>query len=300
MESNYIQETELLDQLKISFQINCISINLDFAGVWFFPAGSEFDFHMHPNYEIHYIKEGRGRVILNSNEYMLEKGSFYVTGPGILHKQFADNEAAVVEYGMKFDLNISESFSEEPVKYPLEEYREIIRLLSRRDVYVTEDKNNIELLFEAMFEEIRNKKVGYYTQINNLIFSIIAASARNYDNGTTSYKIPLRDINSMRMNLVTSYISEHIEKNITREEIALVLGLSIRQLERIVKSSTGEPTHDYILNKKMDIVREMLIHTDMTLLQIANITGFSSEFHLSRIFKKLIGDSPREYRRKNR
>ncbi len=295
MQRNYIEETELLDQLKISFQFNCMLVNLDFAGVWFFPAGSEFDFHMHPNFEIHYIKEGSGRVILNGKEYLLEKGSFYVTGPGILHKQFADNQAAVVEYGMKFDLNISE----ETVKYPLEEYKEIVRLLSGRNVYVTEDRNNIEQLFEAMFDEIRDKKVGYYSRLNNLILNIIIASARNYDNSTTTYKVPLRDTGSIRMNLITSYISEHIEKNISREEIASVLGLSVRQVERIVRSSTGKPTHDYILNKKMDIVKEMLIRSDMTLSQISNITGFSSEFHLSRIFKKLVGESPREYRRRN-
>jgi AraC-like DNA-binding protein len=295
VQREYIEETELLDLLKISFQFNCISINLDFAGVWFFPAASEFDFHMHPNYEIHYIKKGSGKVILNNKEYLLEKGSFYVTGPGILHKQFADSEEAMVEYGMKFDMNISE----EPANYPLEEYKEVIRLLSDRNIFVTEDRNNIEQLFEVMFDEIRNKKVGYYSRLCNLVFNIIIASARNYDNNTTSYKIPIRNISNVRMNLVTSYISEHIEKNITREEIASALDLSVRQLERIVRGNTGKPTHDYILNKKIDIVKELLIRSDMTLAQISNITGFSSEFHLSKIFKKLIGESPREYKKKN-
>lgn len=293
---NYIEETEMLDQMKIAISYNSLSIGIDFAGVWFFPAGSEYDFHMHPNYEIHYIKEGKGRVILNNVEYMLSKGSFYVTGPGILHKQFADGGVTMVEYGMKFDLSIGQT-DEGTIKYPSEEYNEVIKLLSSREAYVTVDQNNIEQLFEGMFEEVRNKRVGYYSQINNLIIRIIVASARNYDNSVASYEIPQKDMDSIRMNIVNSYISDHIGKNINRMELASVLGLSVRQLERIIRNCTAMSTHDFILNKKMDIVKQMLNSSSMTLSHISSITGFSSEFHLSRVFKKIIGVSPREYRK---
>lgn len=63
---------------------------------------------------------------------------------------------------------------------------------------------------------------------------------------------------------------------------------------------TGRSPRDYIEERRVDRAARRLIETDLAVLEIAETEGFDDPYHFSRVFKRVMKLSPREYRQKGR
>ena len=96
------------------------------------------------------------------------------------------------------------------------------------------------------------------------------------------------------------YININYYKKITPEQLCKLSGYSPAHLRRLFVKNYGIPPMEYILNKKIDMVKEMLIDApEKTLDEIADLVGFCSASYLCKTFKKQTGLSPLEYKRSN-
>ena len=73
--------------------------------------------------------------------------------------------------------------------------------------------------------------------------------------------------------------------------------LSANYFGDLIKKETGRTAQEYIQAKIMDRAKEQLLGTDKTVSQIADELGFQYSQHFNRIFKKITGLTPNEYRR---
>ena len=98
-------------------------------------------------------------------------------------------------------------------------------------------------------------------------------------------------------------IKEHInrspERNIPLEELALKAGISKEHLIRTFREMYGIPPVRYRMERRMDKAVSLLMNTNMKIREIAESTGFRNIFYFSRMFKKLFGLSPKEFREQN-
>lgn len=92
------------------------------------------------------------------------------------------------------------------------------------------------------------------------------------------------------------YISEHLEKKITVEEIAAYLKISGGYLSNLFGSMTGQTVIGYVNRVKLERVKEMIANKPVTLKEAGESVGIYDENYLSRIFKKYTGLTVREYR----
>lgn len=300
MEHSYIRISEMLAEVEIAFNYEGFDVHVDSITICAFTPNDGFDFHMHSNYEFHYILRGKGTVILKDTEYELGPNSFYLTGPGVLHKQMADGKDPMVEYSFKGDIALNKDGSVQE-GYAELEYAYILDVLNNGADEVVTDTNGMRQLFENIYLEIRSKRAGYYAQLKNLVVQLIIAAVRNFSREQPAeYQIPKRDLNLHRLELLQSYITDNLNRNITCRELAGQVFLSTRQLNRIVRDKTGLSVHDFILAFRLKKARELMEETGLKLSRIAEQTGFSSEFHLSSAFKKRTGLSPAAFRDKNR
>lgn len=290
--------SDMLKELDICFEYENLKVKVDFLTVYPFLPGEGFDSHSHSNYEFHYIKEGRGTVTLHGKEYELHSGCFYLTGPGVVHKQYADKNFPMQEYALKCSIcNIAPNSTALSMKSQ-GEVAYILSLLNNKADRVIKDTNNLNTHFENAFREVYYKQPGYFSAIKNTIFSIILAASRNYTDGTLpDYAVPTRNLDNHRFETLRSYIHDNIEKSITRQELSSYISLSIRQTDRVVKTRTGISIHSFIMNERINAAKSLLQSTGYNLSEIAEKTGFSSEYHLSSSFKKHAGVTPREYRK---
>lgn len=92
------------------------------------------------------------------------------------------------------------------------------------------------------------------------------------------------------------FIKASLHRVITLQELATIAGLSEFHLQRMFSLSCGVSPHGFILNRRIDRARRMLEGTE-PIAQIASACGFSSQSHLTRMFKVVTGTTPSAYRR---
>ena len=91
----------------------------------------------------------------------------------------------------------------------------------------------------------------------------------------------------------------HIEDPINCEDIAAIVGVSHRQMQRLFKNNMSMSPAEYYLGMRLEHGDNLLRKTSLDILTIATATGFSSTSHFSKCYRKKFGVSPRE-RRKTR
>ena len=96
-----------------------------------------------------------------------------------------------------------------------------------------------------------------------------------------------------------------IEENIYKPELSVTfladqVHLSVNYLRNIFKDNTGSSLSNYINGRKIDVICRLLLDTDMTLTEINDKLGFSTRNYFYTFFKKHIGMTPGDYRKKMR
>ncbi|RKE86547.1 AraC family transcriptional regulator [Rhizobium sp. AG855] len=92
------------------------------------------------------------------------------------------------------------------------------------------------------------------------------------------------------------FIDSALHRAITLQELATLAGLSEFHLQRMFSLSCGVSPHGFIMNRRIDRARRMLEGVE-PIAQIASACGFSSQSHLTRMFKTVTGTTPSAYRR---
>ena len=92
-------------------------------------------------------------------------------------------------------------------------------------------------------------------------------------------------------------MEQSIEEPFTLAQLAVLGGISRRQLERLFKSHLSDTPKGYYLKLRLRRARRLLEESDMNVLQIGLACGFVSASHFSRACREQYGTSPREHRR---
>ena len=104
-----------------------------------------------------------------------------------------------------------------------------------------------------------------------------------------------------RNTLIVEKIKETIIRHVRIERhCPLNLGnISYDTASRIFSNREGRTIEKYFIAQKIELVKELLEYQQMTLNEIADMTGYSSVSHLSRQFKEVTGISPSQYLRQD-
>jgi AraC-like DNA-binding protein len=99
---------------------------------------------------------------------------------------------------------------------------------------------------------------------------------------------------------VQEYVDSHLGEELELEQLALTAGLSLHHFARAFKTSLGVPPHQFVLQRRLSLARDLLTSTDRPIADIATAAGFSDQSHLARTFRKSFAVSPTAFRRSQR
>lgn len=102
------------------------------------------------------------------------------------------------------------------------------------------------------------------------------------------------------VNTICDYIDEHYQENITRDSIAKIVYLSPDYIARIFKKEKGLSLVNYIIKKRVDIAKDLLIQTTLPVHIISDKVGYGNYSYFTKLFKKETNYTPYEYRRKEK
>ncbi|MGX8795168.1 response regulator transcription factor [Fusibacter sp. JL298sf-3] len=98
------------------------------------------------------------------------------------------------------------------------------------------------------------------------------------------------------MDYAVNYIEYHIHQNITLEEVAAYMNISAFYFSKRFKSEVGDTFVHYVAARKIALACLRLAQTDDQINTIAFDFGFNEANYFSKVFKKIIGQTPNDYR----
>lgn len=96
-----------------------------------------------------------------------------------------------------------------------------------------------------------------------------------------------------------NYIDANYDKPITLAEIARASHLSVSRFAHIFKEQMGITIIDYVTSVRIERAKQLLLATDQNCTEICFQVGYNNQSYFTRIFKELVGMTPRQFRTKN-
>jgi AraC family transcriptional regulator len=91
-------------------------------------------------------------------------------------------------------------------------------------------------------------------------------------------------------------VQAKMEDELPLIEMAQSVELSPAHFSRMFRKSTGETPHQFVLRNRIERAQEMLRAPEARVLDVAVACGFKTQQHFARVFRRICGASPTEYR----
>ncbi|NLO72103.1 MAG: substrate-binding domain-containing protein [Porphyromonadaceae bacterium] len=127
----------------------------------------------------------------------------------------------------------------------------------------------------------------------NIPFNIVINPTRIEERKSTD-KYNINDVNILN---IVRYIEENFDSDLSIESLTKLVPLSRRNLEVKFKKELGTSIYQFLLKYRIEYFAKLLANTDRSLFDIALECGFNDSKNISRVFKKMKGLSPAEYRK---
>lgn len=98
---------------------------------------------------------------------------------------------------------------------------------------------------------------------------------------------------------VDRYLRRSLHRPLRIEELAEQAALSASHFARAFKDSFGTTPHSYIIGLRLELAQRLMLTTSDPLSQIALACGLASQAHLSKLFRRWLGEPPSAWRRRN-
>lgn len=153
--------------------------------------------------------------------------------------------------------------------------------------------HHIALLLQAAFAS--EGSIGQlYTQ--TLADALAVHFLRRY----STARHPLGEANGglspYKLRQTTSYISAHLEQDLSLATLAAVGETSPAHFSRLFKHATGQSPHQYVITCRMERAKQLLAETNISLSEIALLVGCTDHSHFSALFRTHVAQTPTTYR----
>ena len=93
------------------------------------------------------------------------------------------------------------------------------------------------------------------------------------------------------------YLQGHTGDNVTLDEVAKQFYMSKSYLTRVFRNITGFSVIEYITYIRVRKAQQLLIDSDTSITDIADICGFGNVTYFEKVFKQMTGQTPGQYRK---
>ena len=155
---------------------------------------------------------------------------------------------------------------------------------------------------DCLQTELENQRDWYWSCRGRSYFmEIIIALERMY--GLIGYGVTHQKsdntpiIKNAKLRDAVLYIESRFDESITLPDIAKAAGMNHTTLTALMKEELGLTAIEYLMKYRITVAKKQLEFTSVPIKDIANMTGFKTVQHFSRVFKSQIGATPAEFRK---
>lgn len=238
------------------------------------------------NYVLIYCVEGQGWFSLKNQKHIVKRFQFFILPKDQAHSYGSDAEQAWTIYWLHFD-GIYASFFAEGFDRPTDISPDINSRIEER-------LNLFDEIFSTLSKGYNRNHLNYAT----IILFHFLGSMKFLGEYRQITKAPKKDQETMEA--VIHYMRENLERKLSLAELAEYAGLSSSRFSILFQKKTGCPPLTYLNQLKIQKACHYLDSTDMKVNQISSKFGFVDAFYFSRVFTKIMGLSPTDYRKRKK
>ena len=150
----------------------------------------------------------------------------------------------------------------------------------------------LEHLAWALEAELAEGAAGDALYVESLAMALAAHLVRRYRTDPRAVAEPAHGLSRPQLGRVTEYVEAHLDGRLTLAELAGVAGLGASHFKTLFKRSTGLPVHQFVVQRRVERARLLLLEGASTLPDVAARAGFADQSHLARWMRRVLGVTP--------
>ncbi|KGF03240.1 AraC family transcriptional regulator [Anaerococcus lactolyticus] len=241
----------------------------------------------HPFTYFYYLDEGFGRLTIENDNIEVNTGDLIIINSNVGHTLHLDKSISNVKYL---------GFGIESVSIAGLDDDE-----SKSINYFHIDNRNKALRFEDYFEDIhreyKSNDIFARSLANATATTLVINLLRKYRKDITIKRD--KKVNR-QIDYIKSYIDSNYSEDIKLEDLSAMAYMNKFHLISEFKQSYRITPIEYLILKRIEIAKSLLISTNHSMEEISAMVGFNSQSYFNQVFKKKAGQTPSQFRRKHR
>lgn len=266
-----------------NISVNQIMPYIQHINAWKKIVGNS-DVHFHNSFEIVIVVSGYGTQKLNGVEYEFKRGCVTMLTPNDFHSIKALDSLEVIN--IMFNENL---IPEEIIDQLISGKNNICYYLGEKDI------EKVVKLCDVLINENNGEFLHKQAITTDLLKCLILMIIRNFDN----LKFTNSDSSDDAINYAMRYLYIHFTENPSVKALSELCGYTPNYFCNVFYKRTGKRYTEFLNILKINLSKKLLVTTKKASTEIAFSCGFSSLTNYYRVFNKIVGISPSEYRKKH-
>lgn len=229
-------------------------------------------------HKFYYILDGRCTIRMNGQDYEGIPGRWFFIPAGTLHGYANDSTQPFSKFWMHFDLTPHDMDLFSALKLPF--YIDIA------------PGGTVDRLFEAFAQIEKSSNLTDKLMVKSLLFSLLS----EYIRLAAAENIHISSDQDTKSEQLLNYIQTHLKEDLSNTALSEYAHMDIRSFIRYFKKLTGYPPAKYITLRRLELAKNLLEESELSISDIMYRVGFNDLSHFSKLFKKHYSLSPRAYR----
>jgi len=233
---------------------------------------------------------GEASLLINGNLKKIVPGRIYFISGEFLDKQICDKSMDLVWGHFNLDiLSIQVILKQSAFFHAMQIENQNINIFdfSQFKFELHEDENNMHEKITA-----QSPNIHFICKLSALIYIILGDIIKDINFSEMYSKMQILN----KFEEVMEFMEKEYLKNPSLLEVAKKANMAPNYFHRKFKKAFGLSPYSYMLRKRMDKAKKLLIFPSKSIKEIASLCGYDNEFYFSKTFKKYSTMSPREFR----
>ena len=253
--------------------------------------------HRHNEVQITWVKKGEGTLIAGNNMISFQPGDIFILGANQPHVFRSD--AAYFEKDSALGIHsLTVFFDPKGFLTTLLQFPEMssIKKFIDTSVYGMKAPETHSGPLKKYLARVNEHTHGYRLSAFIELLQYMANLNHWKCLSSKAFELPITDYEGLRMNDIYQYTMANYSEDITLEEIAAVIFLTPQSFCRYFKKHTGKTYTTFLHEIRINEACKKFMANDFTSISgIAYQSGFNNVVNFNRVFKSIIGKSPRAF-----